>query len=154
MHSHHNDNDGWELYRIFVAISDCTCKTVHQLNQWLYRYNEDITVYVFVTLVNQRYLRLIVIRYLERVRITWATWDGVVHCRDIPKSLRFLQLRISVLLQTFVVTFIRNIAINTISFLNFCRDILPYREKCHDNYRKYYNKYYSFLKLLSWHSSL
>ena len=63
MHIHHNDNDGWELYRIFVAISDCTCKSVHQLNQWLYRYNEDITVYVFVTLINQRYLRLIVIRY-------------------------------------------------------------------------------------------
>ena len=69
---------------------------------------------------------------MERVRITWATLDGVLHCRDIPKSLHFLQLRISVLLQIFVVTFIGNITINTISFLNFCRDILPYREKCHD----------------------
>ena len=74
----------------------------------------------------------------ERVRITWATLDGVLHCRDIPKSLCFLHLCIyvPVLLLTFVVTFIRNISSNTMYFLNFCRDIFPYRGKCHDKSHK------------------
>ena len=40
----------------------------------------------------------------ERVRITWATSDGVIHCRNFVKRLRFSQVHNSTLYS--VVTFV------------------------------------------------